>query len=205
MLYFLFSILYISLILSILYFNRKIKIQNNRTTSFMKVKENIILDLKKLIEKVEVELKEVENTHKEYSDRLDNVIKIYNKYNIEWGDSTTELKTLLDLFKTKHENVEAKFEKKEQELQQTFESFRKMYDEMHFYLANSTRNLENRPEEIRRELIKALENKQKQIDSIGNEISTFQNTARKETDFLFKRISKLEDTTVKKDTSDFRY
>ena len=205
MVYFLFSILYISLILSVIYFNKRVKLQDTYITSLIKVKENTTIDLKKLIAEVEVELKEIQNKNKEYSYKLNKAIKTYEKYKIEWNNSKTEVKTLLNLFKTKHDNVEAKFEKKEQELQETFKSFKKMYEEMHFYLANSTRKLENRPEEVRRELLKTLEKKQKQINSIGNELSNFQNYIKKETTFLFKLISKLEDTTIKKDNSDFRY
>ena len=205
MVYFLFSILYISLITSVTYFYKRTKLQDDRIISLIKVKENVILDLKKLITEVEVKLKELEDTNKEYSYKLDKAIKTYDKYKIEWNNNKNEIKTLLHLFKTKHDNVEAKFKKKEQELQETFVSFKKMYEEMHFYLANSTRKLENRPEEVRRELLKTLENKQKQINSIGNQLSNFQSSIKKETNFLFRLISKLEDTTIKKDNSDFRY
>lgn len=205
MVYFLFSILYISLIISVTYFYKRTKLQDDRIISLIKVKENVTLDLKKLITEVEVKLKELEDTNKEYSYKLNKAIKTYDKYKIEWNNSKTEIKTLLHLFKTKHDNVEAKFKKKEQELQETFVSFKKMYEEMHFYLANSTRKLENRPEEVRRELLKTLENKQKQINSIGNQLSNFQSSIKKETNFLFRLISKLEDTTIKKDNSDFRY
>ena len=205
MVYFLFSILYISLVILVIYFYKRTKLQDDRIISLIKVKENITIDLKKLIAEVEVKSKEIQHINKEYSFKLDKAIKTYDKYKIEWNNNKTEVKSLLNTFKTKHENVETKFENKEQELQETFESFKKMYNEMHFYLADSTRKLENRPEEVRRELLKTLENKQKQIDSIGNQISNFQRIIRKETDFLFKRISKLEDTTIKKDNSDFRY
>jgi len=205
MIYFLFSILYTSLVLLVVYFNKKIKLQDLRIVHLIKEKHDYTTKTLKLVKETEAKLIEFNKAYQEYSEKLNIIDKTYKKYRVEWNSNTKTIKDLLSSFETKHDAVETKFKDKEQELKETFESFKKMYEEMHFYLASSTRKLESRPEEIRRELLKSIENKQKQLDFTIKKLNNFQNSVEKETNFLFRRISKLEDTTLRKDNSDFRY
>jgi len=198
MVYFLFSILYISLILLVIYFNKKINLQNYRTVSIIREQHKYNTKTLKLTEEVEGNLAEFVNTYKVYSEKLDTMIKTYDKYSVEWEDNTDSIKKLLSKFEEKHDAVETKFNDKEKELKETFESFKKMYDEMHFYLANSTRKLENRPEEVRRELIQELKEVKKYVFNLSTQHSDHVIKTEKEYLIVFNELSKLADKVVLK-------
>ena len=202
MIYFLLTLFYISFIISIIYFNNIVRKQNSYIKSLIKEKTNSIAKIIKVVEESEVNLKKFEDTYKGYSDKLNIITKDYKAYKTDWNNNSAALKNLLGQFELKHDNVETKFNNKELELKKTFESFKKMYDEMHFYLANSTRKLENRPEEVRRELIQELKEVKKYVFNLSTQHSDHVIKTEKEYLTAFNELSKLADKVVlKKDPS----
>lgn len=202
MIYFLLTLFYISLIISIIYFNKIVRKQNSYIKSLIKEKTNSIAKIIKVVEESEANLKKFEDTYKGYSDKLNIITKDYKAYKTDWNNNSAALKNLLGQFELKHDNVETKFNNKELELKKTFESFKKMYDEMHFYLANSTRKLENRPEEVRRELIQELKEVKKYVFNLSTQHSDHVIKTEKEYLTAFNELSKLADKVVlKKDPS----
>jgi hypothetical protein len=202
MVYFLLTLFYISFIISIIYFNNTLRKQNSYITSLIKEKTNSIAKIIKVVEESEANLKKFEDTYKDYSDKLNIITKDYKAYKTDWNNNSAALKNLLGQFELKHDNVETKFNNKELELKKTFESFKKMYDEMHFYLANSTRKLESRPEEVRRELIKELKEVKKYVFNLSTQHSDHVIKTEKEYLTAFNELSKLADKVVlKKDPS----
>lgn len=206
MVYFLLTLFYISFIISIIYFNNTLRKQNSYIKSLIKEKTNSIAKIIKVVEESEANLKKFEDTYKDYSVKLNIITKDYKAYKTDWNNNSAALKNLLGQFELKHDNVETKFNNKELELKKTFESFKKMYDEMHFYLANSTRKLENRPEEVRRELIKELKEVKKYVFNLSTQHSDHVIKTEKEYLTAFNELSKLADKVVlKKDPSRRRY
>lgn len=202
MVYFLLTLFYISFIISIIYFNNTLRKQNSYIKSLIKEKTNSIAKIIKVVEESEANLKKFEDTYKDYSDKLNIITKDYKAYKTDWNTNSAALKNLLGQFELKHDNVETKFNNKELELKKTFESFKKMYDEMHFYLANSTRKLENRPEEVRRELIQELKEVKKYVFNLSAQHSDHVIKTEKEYLTAFNELSKLADKVVlKKDPS----
>lgn len=202
MIYFLLALFYISFIISIIYFNNILRKQNSYIKSLIKEKTNSIAKIIKVVEESEANLKKFEDTYKGYSDKLNIITKDYKAYKTDWNNNSAALKNLLGQFELKHNNVETKFNNKELELKKTFESFKKMYDEMHFYLANSTRKLENRPEEVRRELIQELKEVKKYVFNLSTQHSDHVIKTEKEYLTAFNELSKLADKVVlKKDPS----
>ena len=202
MVYFLLTLFYISFIISIIYFNNTLRKQNSYIKSLIKEKTNSIAKIIKVVEESEANLKKFEDTYKDYSDKLNIITKDYKAYKTDWNTNSAALKNLLGQFELKHNNVETKFNNKELELKKTFESFKKMYDEMHFYLANSTRKLENRPEEVRRELIQELKEIKKYVFNLSAQHSDHVIKTEKEYLTAFNELSKLADKVVlKKDPS----
>ena len=202
MIYFLLTLFYISFIISIIYFNNILRKQNSYIKTLIKEKTNNIAKIIKVVEESEANLKKFEDTYKGYSDKLNIITKDYKAYKTDWNNNSAALKNLLGQFELKHDNVETKFNNKELELKKTFESFKKMYDEMHFYLANSTRKLENRPEEVRRELIQELKEVKKYVFNLSTQHSDHVIKTEKEYLTAFNELSKLADKVVlKKDPS----
>ncbi len=206
MVYFLITIFYISFITSVVYFNKKIKNQNNYIKLLIKQKSNSTANINKVIEETEAELEKFKYSYTQYSDKLKNITEAYQKYEKDWNNNSAAIKNLLGQFEIKHENVEIKFKNKEQEIKETFESFKKMYEEMHFYLANSTRKLESRPEEVRRELIKELKEVKNYVFNLSSQHSNLVIKTEKEYTTVFNELSKLADKAVlKSDPSRRRY
>ena len=88
---------------------------------------------------------------------------------------------------------------------ETLEEYKRIYTETRRYVINATVKLEQRPEQVRKELLSKLKEKDKEIKLITDRLNNFQNSVEKETNFLFRRISKLEDTTVRRNNPSIRY
>jgi len=110
-------------------------------------------------------------------------------------------KELLELIR-----IVVKEEAREQlkEIHKTFEKYNESYNEMHSYILKSTQDLEQRPEEIRRELNKVLVDHRKQLDLLTNRTSALKGQLEKENGFIFERIKRMENTMVLKKEGFYR-
>src|SRR6056300_1518331 len=109
MIYFLFSILYTSLVLLVVYFNKKIKLQDLRIVHLIKEKQDYTRKTLKLVKETEAKLIEFNKAYQEYSEKLNVIDKTYKKYRVECNSNTKTIKDLLSSFETKHDAVETKF------------------------------------------------------------------------------------------------
>jgi uncharacterized coiled-coil DUF342 family protein len=110
-------------------------------------------------------------------------------------------KELLELIQ-----IVVKAEVKEQltEVHETFEKYNESYNEMHSYLLKSTQDLEQRPEEVRREIKKSLTEHKQQLDLLNNRTIDLTKQVEKENGFIFERIKHIEGTMVVKKEGFYR-
>ncbi len=100
--------------------------------------------------------------------------------------------------------VKAEMEEQLKEVHKTFEKYNKSYKEMHSYLLKSTQDLEQRPEEVRREIRKTLTEHKQQLDLLTNRTTDLTKQVDKENGFMFERIKHIEGTMVVKKEGFYR-
>lgn len=100
--------------------------------------------------------------------------------------------------------VKAEMEEQLEEVHETFKKYNESYNEMHSYLLKSTQNLEQRPEEVRREIRKTLTEHKQQLDLLNNRTTDLTKQVEKENGFVFDRIKHIESTMVVKKEGFYR-
>lgn len=90
-------------------------------------------------------------------------------------------------------------------LVQDLEKYKELYEETRTYTVKATIKLEQRPEQIRKELLNTIKEQQAQLNFITVKLKKLQQATERENNFLFKRISNIEDNMVRKNKSDIRY
>ena len=88
---------------------------------------------------------------------------------------------------------------------ETLEEYKKIYTETRRYVINATVKLEQRPEQVRKELLDKLKEKDKEIKFITERLNNLKQSVERENNFLFQSVQKLEDTTVRKNNPSIRY
>jgi GTPase involved in cell partitioning and DNA repair len=88
---------------------------------------------------------------------------------------------------------------------ETLKEYKKVYSETRRYVVNATIELEQRPEEVRKELLGKLKDKDREIKIITSRVSHLKESVERENRFLIQSVRKLEDTTVRKSNSNIRY
>lgn len=88
---------------------------------------------------------------------------------------------------------------------ETLEEYKKIYTETRRYVINATVKLEQRPEQVRKELLDKLKEKDKEIKFITERLNNLKQSVERENNFLFQSVRKLEDTTVRKNNPSIRY
>ena len=88
---------------------------------------------------------------------------------------------------------------------ETLEEYKKLYTETRRYVINATVKLEQRPEQVRKELLHKFKEKDKEIKLITERLNNLKLSIERENKFLFQSVRKLEDSTVRKNNPSIRY
>lgn len=88
---------------------------------------------------------------------------------------------------------------------ETLEEYKRIYTETRRYVINATVKLEQRPEQVRKELLSKLKEKDKEIKLITDRLNSLKQSVDRENKFLFQSVRKLEDTTVRRNNPSIRY
>jgi len=88
---------------------------------------------------------------------------------------------------------------------ETLEEYKRIYTETRRYVINATVKLEQRPEQVRKELLSKLKEKDKEIKLITDRLNNLKQSVDRENKFLFQSVRKLEDTTVRRNNPSIRY
>ena len=91
------------------------------------------------------------------------------------------------------------------ELKKEFNEYKKLYDKISNYVVVNTQKLEQRPEQVRRELKDNLQQHKEHLNYLTEELTGLKNKMNEENSTLFKYLSKLEDKMVIKHNPSRRY
>lgn len=163
---------------------------NKALTDYSEEKQEFAKEINKQISKVKEEL--IEYTKKP--------LELKNSF----YSNTAELQKVLQ----KNELDSQILLSKVQESKEVYENLilkLERYDKLENYLFTATQKLEQRPEQVKRQLEQIIKEHKIQLDFVTKEQNNLKREFNKSSDFLFKEISNLRDTSVHKKNPYKRY
>ena len=160
--------------------------------------EKRVLDLRTAFEKSYIEITQLLEESNYWRDKVNSTLEqtkikldLLHKVNKEFASTLSSEK--------EHTNS------MQVELKKEFSEYKKAYDKISNYVVVNTQKLEQRPEQVRRELKSNLEQHKEHLNYLTEELTGLKNKMNEENSTLFKYLSKLEDKMVIKHNPSRRY
>jgi len=205
-------IYFLSLLGILIYGYRKIN-QFNKTIN--KIKENQFnteIELVKQFNKAEKRVLDLRTAFEKSYIEITQLLEESNYWRDKVNSTLEQTKIKLDLLhKVNKEFASTLSSEKEHtnsmqvELKKEFSEYKKAYDKISNYVVVNTQKLEQRPEQVRRELKSNLEQHKEHLNYLTEELTGLKNKMNEENSTLFKYLSKLEDKMVIKHNPSRRY
>lgn len=206
------TVYFLSLLGILIYGYRKIN-QLNKTIN--RIKENqfgIKLQLDKQYHIVEKKVLDLTTT---FEDRYNEVTQLLEESNY-WRDKVNstlkQTQITLDLLHKVNEEFTSTLSSEKEytnsmqvELKKEFNEYKKLYDKISNYVVVNTQKLEQRPEQVRRELKDNLQQHKEHLEYLTKEVIGLRDKINEENSTLFKYLSKLEDKMVIKHNPSRQY
>jgi succinylglutamate desuccinylase len=196
----------------ILYGYRKI---NQFNKSLNKIKDNNFnteVELTKQFNQAEKRILDLRTTFEESYIEIKQLLGEPNSWRDKVNSTLEQTQIKLDLLhKINEESNSTLSSKKEStnsmqvELKKEFNEYKKLYDKISNYVVVNTQKLEQRPEQVRRELKDNLQQHKEHLEYLTKEVIGLRDKINEENSTLFKYLSKLEDKMVVKHNPSRQY